>query len=512
MKRLLRGFWKWLKTQPDQVPKPKGVPGSSIRRETKAHAQKPPLSGARNEVRAGIRRSKEAIRFQVGIDFGTSATKIAYQQLGARAQMVRPLLSEHSLRHYPAYCIPSVAAFDKSGRFLLGDEAESYLADKPWDTGLRFPKLVFAGRYEKAFSDPEVDRAFELNLQAAGPRFFGYGADHIVAAFLAYSMRRARETLQRKFQNSEIDLLFNVCLPVDHVENNVVRHAFEKVLSVSQALESQWKHSLSASDLLEKCREMYETGEDLPVSEPRKAFFVPESLGAIASYLASLAVRDGIHAVYDIGAGTTDISIFNICNARKANGVAYWYAARNLPRGMQRIERIIARHIKSSGSERDGASGARVAETMTRLADLSLKVKEQIREELCSIWEEARQVWRVAYRHLMRQGEWEGDKVHVFVCGGGARLPFVKEIFCQSWMNEGAQNWGPYPIAVLPERDEYGALRKTAPFERMCVAYGLTTPIPEMPAFVLPSESPNHTPSIRCQTPGPIYGVDAPDT
>jgi len=405
-----------------------------------------------------------------------------------------------------------VAAFEKSGRFLLGTEAERYLADKPWDFGLRFLKLVFAGRYEKKFVDPEVDRSFEENLQTAGSKLSGYSVDHIVAAFLAYTMKRARETLQRTFQGSEIDLLFNACLPIDHVENNLVRPAFERVLRVSQAVEGQWKNSWSLNDLLEKSREMYETRDGFPVSEEMKVFLVPESVGAIASYLVSLRVRDGIHAVYDIGAGTTDISIFNMCSARKTNAVTYWYAARNLPMGMQRIERIIAHQIKSSGSKRYGASGAEVAERMTRLADLGLEVKEQIREELCLIWSEAREVWRDAYGHLKRQGEWERDKVHVFLCGGGARMPFVNQIFSRSWMSDGSQNWGPYPIAVLPEPDEYGSLRRTVPFERMCVAYGLTTPKPELPVSVLPSESPNHTPSIPRRAPEPIYGVDAPDT
>lgn len=513
MKRLLQGFWKWLKTEPDQVLNSKAATGSSIRRETEAQAQKPSPSRAQKEAPVGLRRSKEAIRFQVGIDFGTSATKIAYQQLGTRTQMVRPLLIEHSLRHYPSFCIPSVAAFDESGRFLLGTEAERYLADKPWGSGLRFLKLVFAGRYKKKdFFDPEVDRAFEQNLQATGSMFSGYRVDHIVVAFLAYVMNRARDALHRKFQDSNIDLWFNVCLPIDHVEDNVIRPTFEKVLRVSQAVEGQWRDGRSLNDLLVKSRELYQIGESLPAGKEIKVFLIPESVGAIASYLGSLRVRDGIHAVYDIGAGTTDLSIFNMCNARKSNAVAYWYAARNLPIGTQRIERIIAHHIKSSGSERNEASGARVAETMTRLADPSLKVKEQIREELCSIWEKSREVWSVAYGHLMRQGEWEGDRVHVFVCGGGARLPFVNEIFCQSWMNKGSQNWGPYPIGVLPEPDDYGTLRSTVPFERMCVAYGLTTPKPEMPTSVLPSASPNHTPPIRRRGTGPVYGVDAPDT
>ena len=512
MKRWLQGFWKWLKTGPDQVTKPKGVPGSLIRKGTEAQAPKRPPTLARKEVPAGIRRSTAPIHFQLGIDFGTSATKVAYQQLGARVEMVRPLLVGHSLRHYPTYCIPSVAAFEKSGRFLLGAEAETYLANKRWDFGLRFLKLVFAGRYERKFFDPAVNDAFEENLRTAGVVSSGYEIDHIVVAFLAYVMNRARDALHRKFQDSNIDLLFNVCLPIDHVEDNVIRPAFEKVLRVSQAVEGQWRDGWSLNYLLEKSRELYQIGESLPAGEEIKVFLIPESVGAIATYLGSLRVRDGIHAVYDIGAGTTDLSIFNMCNVRKSTAVAYWYAARNLPMGTQRIERILAHNIKSSVSKSAGATGAEIATWMTGLADSSLELKERIRQELCLIWEEARKAWREAYGHLKTQREWERDKVHVFLCGGGARMPFVKEIFCQSWMNEGGQNWGPYPIGVLPEPDEYGTLRSAVPFERMCVAYGLTTPKLEMSEYRLPADCPNHTPDKRLKPRGPTYGSDNPDT
>lgn len=336
--------------------------------------------------------------------------------------------------------------------------------------------------------------------------------DHVVAAFLAYSMKRARETLRRTFQGSEVDLLFNVCLPIDHVENSAVRLAFEKALRISQAVEGQWGNRWSLYEVLEKSRKLYEISEGLPTPEEMKVFLVPESVGAIASYLVSLRVREGIHAVYDIGAGTTDVSIFNMCRGRNGNAIAYWYAARNLPMGTQRIERIVANHMKPSRSGRNEATSVEIADGMARMEDLPSEVREQVRTELLSIWKEARKVWREAYGHLRSESEFRGDKVHVFVCGGGAKLPFVREIFRQSWMNEGSQNWGPYPIAVLPEPDEYGQLRRIVPFERMCVAYGLTSPIPDLPTSILPSESPNHTPTIRRRTPETVYGVDAPDT
>jgi len=80
-------------------------------------------------------------------------------------------------------------------------------------------------------------------------------------------------------------------------------------------------------------------------------FGVPEAVAEIASYLVSLQVKNGLHAVIDFGAGTTDFSIFNLENVRTRAEEKFWYAARNLPRGAQRIERIVSLYLENMSRE-----------------------------------------------------------------------------------------------------------------------------------------------------------------
>jgi hypothetical protein len=85
------------------------------------------------------------------------------------------------------------------------------------------------------------------------------------------------------------------------------------------------------------------------------------------------------------------------------------------------------------------------------------------------------------------------------VTGGACTLPFVEEVFAESWMNgPGLNNWGPYPTAALPRPDNFDDDGGRIPFHRMSVAYGLAHPIPEWGidagGYVLPDDCPDNTP------------------
>lgn len=103
------------------------------------------------------------------------------------------------------------------------------------------------------------------------------------------------------------------------------------------------------------------------------------------------------------------------------------------------------------------------------------------------------QTWGLASKHLNKQTEWE--KAQIFLCGGGAKLPYVERVFSIPWEWSDLQTRQvKYPVSKLPTPDDYAAEEMDAPFERLAVAYGLARPIPELEHYVLPSRSPDHTP------------------
>ena len=80
-----------------------------------------------DETRSRLARAREELPkrdavIQVGLDFGTSTTKIAYRQVNPRGQ-VRPLIFDHGLEGVPAFGLPTLAMVASDGRLLVGEEA-----------------------------------------------------------------------------------------------------------------------------------------------------------------------------------------------------------------------------------------------------------------------------------------------------------------------------------------------------------------------------------------------------
>lgn len=459
-------------------------------------------SPVKSTISSGIRYQQEKIYIQVGIDFGTSTTKIAYSYLGGKGKRVHPLLFHHHLPHYPDYCLPTVAAFDPSSQLLLGIEAARYLADKPWDSGLRRFKILVAGKSVSSFSDEITENSYRNYLLDNGREQSQYKPEFLTSAFLAFAMRQARMNIQKDFPGCDLDLAFNICMPIDYLQSSSVKTVYEKIIATAAAIDTHYTEHTSSAELLEYARSSYEQTVYQPEDQKTRVFFIPESVAEIASYLASLQVREGIHAVIDFGAGTTDISIFNLKNARDWDSKVYWYAACNLPKGTQQIERILAEFIHNSlqTSIREN----QIIDLLKDLNKIPQVFKERIQQALFDIWKSTHPIWGKAYSHCKKQTEWERDKVHVFVCGGGSKNPFVPKIFSESWMHRPGQDWGPYPLRTLPVPDDYDSLNGRVPFERLSVAYGLTIPKPELTEYVLPEDAPDHTPP-----PLPRIDIDA---
>ena len=108
----LQEFWKWVQTQDKDKPRSTGT-STPVGPSSQAV---PPAT----DRHAGIRPRAEAVHIQVGVDFGTSATKIAYQEGGRPG--ITPLVFDHGLAAVPSYCIPSVIAYD-GDELVIGVEA-----------------------------------------------------------------------------------------------------------------------------------------------------------------------------------------------------------------------------------------------------------------------------------------------------------------------------------------------------------------------------------------------------
>ncbi len=431
-------------------------------------------------------RPAREIKIWVGIDFGTSFTKLAYRVLGGAGKVLP--LNLGSNPQMP-YAVPSLVAFD-GGRILFGDEADRFLRNRPWYEGARYLKILFAGDINPVFLDRDMKERFDRYSEGQQVDRAILEPGYMVAAFLGYTIRRIRQHLGRTFDHEQ-SINFNVCIPIDTYEMADVRAGFQRAINVAEAIERKW-NGQRAIELLESAASIWNKTPEVEIAESR-FHLVPEAVAQMASYVSSLAAENKIHGVIDFGAGTTDFSIFNLCEDEEEDKCAYWYNAVTFPGGMAKIEDKVATWNRANGRNLDFSE---LQKLMESISSTGLGIQTIVKEELQKIWNDARfPAWGAAYNLRKRESEWHRGKVKIFVCGGGSRIPYVKDIFKECWYRP---EWGPYEVTALAAPSDFDGAPKD--FPRLAVAYGLTIPRPELKKYILPKDCPNQTPPLP-----PVY-------
>ena len=336
MMKFRPAFWKLFKK--GKKKEPAGFQKISSKKEFKLIQEASQLPLKEDPVQP-IRIRKEKYYIQVGLDFGTSATKAVYLQHGRPLRKV--LNFDHGLPNYPNYCLPSLAAVDERGQLLLGvDAATMHIMDE-WDIGFQRFKVLVAGNQDDNFFDKRTHDQFR-NYRKKNDYPEDFTPEKLSAIYLAHVMHICREKITNfsEYKDREIEIAFNICMPIEHVENNKVRIEFERIFSWAESIEANWK------DLYLDAHKIDFNSLDLIDKSKSRVSAIPEAVAGLASYLISLRREDGIHAIIDLGAGTTDLSICNLIS-QKEETYSYWYAARNILSGTTNIEQVIAAHIKA---------------------------------------------------------------------------------------------------------------------------------------------------------------------
>jgi hypothetical protein len=432
----------------------------------------------------------------VGLDLGTSSTKVAFRVLGG-PKAVRPIVFDHGVKGYPGYCLPSVVAVDRSGKPLLGSLGATFIADQPFGRGISRLKVLVAGQYDKDFRDAALVRQFEREREHLLKDWQGVGPDGYLAASLGWQLAEVRRKLVALLRTSDLDITYNVCVPISQVDKSPVLAAFRRILRAGAKLADALTPSDGPfSDLTLRAQDLVTCSSGNGSTGGDSIFAVPEAVAQVAGYMVSQAAREGLHAVVDIGAGTTDVSIMFLQAPKTSEAASYWLAAHSHPFAGSTLECEVAEFLDEAGEQ---ATQGRVAATFARLAERREKRRalldalelalERIRHRTNPTWVEAFST------KLRRQSFWEGDKVRLFLAGAPSHLPRAANVFKQCWMSK----WPPFDLRPIPTPDDY--VGGSVPFNRMNVAYGLSIPVPMLRSYVLPKDAHDMTPIPQYRDP-----------
>ncbi len=436
-----------------------------------------------NKSSGWIKRSAEKLYIQVGVDFGTSNTKAAYTIIGKNKEVIPVIFNAR--RKY-GYCYPSVGAYAENGQLVFGYEASDILDEEVLSSGLRRFKMLVAGKYDKRFSEEQTTKNYKQYLARFNKAFYAKHPEVISAVFLSNVFKKIIESLNHSYQSNELDISYNVCLPIDQYQESALLSPFQKILLVAHKLSSMNLNNEEAMDYAKE--ELKVVIYDITSPENR-VFAIPEAVAEISSYIQSFEAQNGLHVLLDFGSGTTDISVINIKNLRKANERWVWYSATNIPHGMHSLEKIIERYNPEYTSQE-------VEHSLNNLQDISDEEIEDIKKDLRALWKKTAQTgWSEAYSLLKDQSFWKPECVKIFISGGGADSPDINNIFSRSGMNHFFSGWTyDHAIEKIPVPDNYQNNTKY-PFHRLCLAYGLTLPYGILRnKYILPKDAPNDTP------------------
>lgn len=431
-------------------------------------------------------------RVHFGIDYGTSNSKLVVRDFGAaggeRAHVV--------VQNASARLSSSLALAGNEIIFgLRRTDSHRFLQRATWYESLKMRAAgEITGNVAAYYHGPP------------GPLPTGLSAQEMAALtiwWLVTEASRAAETLVPRRQGEVVAPGMTLGIPMSFYRDVKLRAAFVELARVGWQL---FRHGprledgrLNMNHAKSWVAEAYRTIRSDPIAANEVRLWIrTEAEAALWWAFQSPQVPEGPYAKVDIGAGTTNASVFRIVEGHPA-GVATgprvrlkmaFFGADSQPVGMDSVDGVLA-----------GSDPSRLTELRGR-EDSLLKdpeAQQACRPALDGMHKALREAWRqnglLNYGAQSERQAWIRD-CKVFLIGGGSLVQHVRELV--SAMPPTFNPQRRLPVVNLerpPDLRGDGRLvqREVLPF--VLVAYGLSVLAPPIPMIETPDEVPPMAPS-----------------
>lgn len=272
---------------------------------------------------------------------------------------------------------------------------------------------------------------------------------------------------------------------------DIIRTALELV-KMEAAVFTEGLAVSRAISLLEQARSRL---KDRRVRDPRD-WVRSEAEAGLLWIFESPRVAPGLYGCIDVGAGTTDVSIFRIAQGfddglwRKAR-LVFYSAISGLP-GVDAIDDLLCRGGVLKRSDIRG----RQDDFIAKLNEADGRSVVEVTERMWQVYQKA---WRESYKKAPEESVWVPLKL--FVLGGGGKLAGVRDSLKQTPWPLRLANRVIVPNEYPPDLYEIGARGSREPFRDdpnfMLVAYGLSFMGTDVPPADAPEEGAVFSPPQR---------------
>ena len=448
-------------------------------------------------------RAPAPLHFNLGIDFGTSFTKVCYRDVGAEESGV--VLADGD--GIEGALIPSLVGVDANGSISWGRQV---------DTGngstVRYLKMLLADN-KISGALPENDR-FDLRRKKAIKALSAYFLSQIIIEAKGWILGNETE----RTRGREISWSANVGVPVEHCNSSKFK-TFREVLGVAWELV---KRDL-VSDTVEDAILEYEVirgGLDLERSD---CHATAEIAAAVQSFITSREAQPGVYLYFDIGGGTLDGVGFKFSRSQGRPKIDF-HSGKVEPLGVEAVSHHSG--ITDSRKVYTGLHDDPIPDWLSgELKEFRQSIQRLVARVVMDAKPKNRDEWTQG--HLMRSlPKWKRtativnsskSPVPVFVGGGGAGSLWYQQVVLSTHGDHSLKNAGipPFHLAGVPVPSDFdmrGLVDNE--FSRLSISYGLSIAPGEGPEVKLPSELGNRLerPSPEPSSPRPKPIVDYMDS
>ena len=450
--------------------------------------------GTRIQVSSDPADAKSTIRVLVGLDIGTAYTKVV-AKVGSSDRYA--ISFDQAVECGDRSLLPAVLSIDAEGVAWLGDISHSVR---------RFDDLKL--RVIQRDDTQDQDAAF--------------------VAFIALVLRAARAWL---FENKtallasrSIDWGYNVGMPTLPWEKSGFREKYQKLVEAALCA------SVTDGPIrLDVCERFLRHLPQLATGLRNRICVFAEFAAQITGYVNSPRRREGPHLLVDVGAGTMDVTMFNVFQPPVSAGDSDEDEAGNssatadtrFPIWDARVERLgshylsIARSVARGGTSANAEEPIEVGETMEPLesyckatgADRQL-VEQMENRFSAAVFEKIKAVIDRTKMERYSRFPWAKETVPTFICGGGSRYPLYESAVVEA-AGKSRVKLERLPLPV-PESLRAQGVRDNL-FDRLSVAHGLSFEPMEIGEIVPSHQIENQLSQVTAAKSTSIHEIDLTD-
>lgn len=453
------------------------------------------------EHSASVRQPMKQI--VVGLDFGTSGTKVVVRDLWSNR--AEPLMFADDSSTHAAFILPSSIRVDE-GRLYFADAAEDRRRSGQLFRGFKMCLACELGLNacqisqcpNNAFSEGRfrITKTCENSVLSA---------KDLTVWYLAYVQGRIAEYLHNRYGHAaDLKVWTNIGAPIDQESVAGAKAEFTRIAYLSQCLSNVVRNGIPLEDVIEAQTDLESKSLVVPDETERTIFVQPETATGLMAFLKSTAAAPGLYAIVDVGAGTTDVSFFRLSlpvrfgmstaqmqSAAMGTEKMAFYEAKTRMVGSANIDTAIAKILaKRSALDHEILERARtIKETFDNWSTATSQTalsKTQFTAAAAptvdAIFDVYRQTNCAAFKKEAIQSRW--SNFSVFLLGGGTRLSLVQTKF-RSCKPSHVNRRVTIERLASPEDLKIG---DRADFGILAIGYGLSYAPVEFPIIFRPPE------------------------